>query len=202
MQIKDVFRIREGEFTLVLDDKIEYDFLNSVVEIKSLDNDLCYAEIVNIEIPFPNPQNLNVLSVRIIYNQNNALCRKSYLRYLDKNEGILIKGLIQANKNDNLLDLAKSFKNEGMTQKKMYKLFDSYREKFEDDEVKYDAILDTMDYIVGYCHPNYALYDTAYSEESRHTPYEVNTRHADDFRVEYEFIKKKMVPIFNSLFKG
>lgn len=49
--------------------------------------------------------------------------------------------------------LARQFKAEGMTQEAMYHLFDQYRAKHQNDndETKHDAVLDTMDFIVGYC---------------------------------------------------
>ena len=58
--------------------------------------------------------------------------------------------------------LAEAFKKEGMTQAEMYRLYDEYRAKHQDDadETMYDAILDTMDYIVGWCTPSSQLYDT------------------------------------------
>jgi hypothetical protein len=58
--------------------------------------------------------------------------------------------------------LAQALKEEGMTQRDMYELFDSFRKKHEHDtsETKYDAILDTMDLIVGYCLPNHKLFDS------------------------------------------
>jgi len=64
---------------------------------------------------------------------------------------------------DALFALAKSLKAEGMTQKQMYDLFDSYRAAHKDDpdEALYDAILDTMDAITGWCSPHTRLFDSA-----------------------------------------
>ncbi len=54
---------------------------------------------------------------------------------------------------ESLYNLACSFKSDGMTKDEMYNLFDSFRQKHETDidEVKYNNILDTMDYISGFC---------------------------------------------------
>lgn len=48
---------------------------------------------------------------------------------------------------------ARQFKTEGMTQETMYQLFDQYRAKhqIDNDETKYNAILDTIDFVVDYC---------------------------------------------------
>jgi hypothetical protein len=61
-----------------------------------------------------------------------------------------------------LVCLAKALKAEGMSQREMYELFDQYRAKHQDDtdETKHDAILDTMDLIVGYCSPSSRLFDS------------------------------------------
>jgi hypothetical protein len=58
--------------------------------------------------------------------------------------------------------LAHAFKAEGMAQREMYELFDLYRAKHQDDadETISDAILDTMDGIVGYCSPQCRLFET------------------------------------------
>ncbi|MCP4678719.1 MAG: hypothetical protein GY854_25060 [Deltaproteobacteria bacterium] len=66
---------------------------------------------------------------------------------------------------ENLLALAAEFKKEGMQQKEMYTLFDKFRAKHENDkdESKYDAVLDTMDFIAGWCSPKDALFDEYYS---------------------------------------
>jgi hypothetical protein len=51
-----------------------------------------------------------------------------------------------------LYALAEELKQEGMSQLDLYKLFDRFREihHHDTDETKYDAILDTMDYIYGW----------------------------------------------------
>lgn len=58
--------------------------------------------------------------------------------------------------------LARSFRDEGMTQLELYRLFDSFRALHENDkdERLYDAILDTMDSILGWCSPSNRLYET------------------------------------------
>ena len=58
--------------------------------------------------------------------------------------------------------LAEALKNEGMTQLEMYRLYDQYRAKHQSDtdETIYDAILDAMDHIVGWCSPGSRLFDT------------------------------------------
>ena len=51
-----------------------------------------------------------------------------------------------------LVTLAKSLKAEGMAQVEMLRLFDGYRARYERDAdaTRYDAILDTMDFISGW----------------------------------------------------
>lgn len=58
--------------------------------------------------------------------------------------------------------LARTFKAEGMSQSEIYQLFDEYRARIAKDanEIKYDAILDTMDIICGHCNPAARLFDT------------------------------------------
>jgi hypothetical protein len=62
---------------------------------------------------------------------------------------------------ESLRQLAKTFKFEGMTQQDMYHLFDSYQAKHKNDadETKYNALLDTMDFIVGFCDAGAGIYD-------------------------------------------
>jgi hypothetical protein len=61
-----------------------------------------------------------------------------------------------------LVALAKAFKAEGMSQRAMYGLFDQFRARHHNDtdETKYNAILDTIDLIVGWCNPNERLFET------------------------------------------
>ena len=60
--------------------------------------------------------------------------------------------LLEADPVHTLYELAQSFKREGMTQLAMYHLYDEYRARHESDtdERLYDAILDTLDCIVGW----------------------------------------------------
>ncbi len=61
---------------------------------------------------------------------------------------------------ETLYELAEALKNEGISQKELYSLFDSFREKHatDTDGKEYNAILDTMDFIVGYCNQDMALF--------------------------------------------
>lgn len=58
--------------------------------------------------------------------------------------------------------LARCFRDEGMSQLELYRLYDSFRALHENDkdERLYDAILDTMDCISGWCSPGNRLYET------------------------------------------
>ena len=59
-------------------------------------------------------------------------------------------------------ELARALRDEGMSQLEMYQLFDEFRAVHESDvdETLYGAILDTMDFISGWCSPHSRLYDT------------------------------------------
>jgi len=59
-------------------------------------------------------------------------------------------------------ELARALRDEGMSQIELYRLFDDFRAAHESDadETLYDAILDTMDFISGWCSPSSQLYDT------------------------------------------
>lgn len=61
---------------------------------------------------------------------------------------------------DSLWKLAHSFKESGMNDQEMYALFDGLREKYEaeSNEIKYNIILDTMDYISDWCPPDKKLF--------------------------------------------
>jgi len=62
---------------------------------------------------------------------------------------------------DELLAFAHSLKSEGVSQREMYDLFAKYAHHYHDiDEAKYDAIVDTIDCIVGYCRPDQRLFET------------------------------------------
>jgi hypothetical protein len=60
------------------------------------------------------------------------------------------------------LDLARALRDEGMSQLELHRLFDEFRALHESDanEVRYDAILDAMDCISGWCGSCSRLYDT------------------------------------------
>jgi hypothetical protein len=60
-----------------------------------------------------------------------------------------------------LHDLSRTLKDEGMSQKTMLDLFTECQLQHRDDtdEQLYDAIYDTMDYISGWCHSSYRLFD-------------------------------------------
>ena len=65
----------------------------------------------------------------------------------------IISAIKEIKEGETLYDLAYSFKKTGMPKKDMYALFDSIRKKYEDDtnEVRLNIVLDTMDYISGWC---------------------------------------------------
>jgi hypothetical protein len=60
-----------------------------------------------------------------------------------------------------LIALAREFKADGMSHQIMIQLFDAHRSKHESDsdETVYNAILDAMDFIVGYCRKSDGLFD-------------------------------------------
>jgi len=59
-----------------------------------------------------------------------------------------------------LLSVAKQLRDEGMHQHELSELFDTFRARQENeaDETRINAILDTLDFIVGWCSPGNALY--------------------------------------------
>jgi len=60
---------------------------------------------------------------------------------------------------DALYDLAKTLKSEGMSQLEMYHLYDEFRAKLEHDESRQDAVLDTMDLIVGWGNRTFWIFE-------------------------------------------
>ncbi|HZR21697.1 MAG TPA: hypothetical protein VFE51_30725 [Verrucomicrobiae bacterium] len=58
--------------------------------------------------------------------------------------------------------VARNLRDEGMSQLDMYRLFGEFRAAHESDvdQTVYDAVLDTMDVISGWCSPGSRLYDT------------------------------------------
>ncbi len=72
----------------------------------------------------------------------------------------LAEALCSPNPADELWKLSLTFKAEGLTQSMIQQLFDEFRSKHEndEDERKLNAILDTMDYIRGFCSPKMRLF--------------------------------------------
>jgi hypothetical protein len=60
------------------------------------------------------------------------------------------------------LELARALRDEGMSQLALYQLFDEFRASHasDADEIIFDAVLDTLDFISGWCSPAYRLFDT------------------------------------------
>jgi hypothetical protein len=61
-----------------------------------------------------------------------------------------------------LAALAAAFKAEGLSQQQLYQLFDELRARHQNDgdETKYNAILDTLDRIAGWCSLQARLFDS------------------------------------------
>ena len=59
-----------------------------------------------------------------------------------------------------LLSVAEQLRDEGMAQRDLSALFDGFRARHaaDADETRLDAILDTLDFIAGWCSPSKALY--------------------------------------------
>jgi hypothetical protein len=62
-------------------------------------------------------------------------------------------------------DYAVRLRAEGVTQLEMYWVFDGVREQLQDGDPRYDAVLDTMDFIVGFCSPHMKLFVRSLSNE-------------------------------------
>ncbi|MEO8351078.1 MAG: hypothetical protein ABI680_05065 [Chthoniobacteraceae bacterium] len=60
-----------------------------------------------------------------------------------------------------LLSVAKQLRDEGMAQHDLTALLDGFREQHDSDadETRYDAIIDTLDFVVGWCPPSKTLYE-------------------------------------------
>ncbi|MEM6692242.1 MAG: hypothetical protein AAF664_22625 [Planctomycetota bacterium] len=59
-----------------------------------------------------------------------------------------------------LRELALQLKRDGVSQHTIHDLFDAFRARLSDGEQPgYDAILDTMDQIVGWCSSDHAIFD-------------------------------------------
>jgi hypothetical protein len=65
-----------------------------------------------------------------------------------------------------LHEYARELKSEGMSQRELYKLYSKYAEFYQArDQAKYDAILDILDLIWGYCSPSSALFETTLTND-------------------------------------
>ena len=84
------------------------------------------------------------------------------LTRMDSSRERLQAALRATNPAATVLTVARELRDEGMSQLELYRIFNEYRAIHENDadEIRYDAILDTMDFIVGWCSPNSRLYDT------------------------------------------
>ncbi len=60
---------------------------------------------------------------------------------------------------------AEVLKAEGMGALEMYRLYDRVREQLEDGDPRYDAVLDTMDCIRGWCSNRLRLFGTCLSND-------------------------------------
>ena len=60
--------------------------------------------------------------------------------------------------------VACQLRDEGMCQSDLYALYDGFRAQHETDveQIRYDAVLDTMNFISGWCSPSQAFYPTRY----------------------------------------
>ena len=76
------------------------------------------------------------------------------------NEELLETLLREPNPFDAALGLAIALRNSGMPQAQLRQLFDdaSKRHSADADDRQYDALLDVMDLIVGWCSPDRAIY--------------------------------------------
>lgn len=65
-----------------------------------------------------------------------------------------------------VLALARCFRDEGMSQLELYRLYDAFRALHENDQDErlYDAILNAMDCICGWCSPGNRFYETNLSD--------------------------------------
>jgi hypothetical protein len=62
-------------------------------------------------------------------------------------------------------ECAVQLRTEGVTQIEMYLVFAGVREDLQDGDPRYDAVLDTMDCIVGFCSPHAKLFARSLSNE-------------------------------------
>lgn len=73
---------------------------------------------------------------------------------------LLAQALTSASPAAAALDIAIQLRDEGMTQTELLALYNRFRERHASDidETCYNAILDTMDIISGWCSPSQSLY--------------------------------------------
>lgn len=62
-------------------------------------------------------------------------------------------------------NLALTLKAEGMGQVELYRVFSRAQQRLHDADPRYDAVVDTMDLIWGWCAPGKALFDEVLSDE-------------------------------------
>ena len=60
---------------------------------------------------------------------------------------------------DELRSVAQRVMDKGVSQADLYSLFDTFRKRLSVGELAgYDDVLDTMDLLVGWCHPDHVLF--------------------------------------------
>lgn len=57
-------------------------------------------------------------------------------------------------------NFARQLRDEGMTQEQLYALYANVLNDYSPDQTEWDALADTMDFIVGFCSPHLRLYST------------------------------------------
>jgi hypothetical protein len=77
----------------------------------------------------------------------------------------LLEGLAMPDPTNGAYECAVQLRTEGVTQIEMYLVFDGVREGLQDGDPRYDAVLDTMDCIVGFCSPHAKLFARSLSNE-------------------------------------
>ena len=79
------------------------------------------------------------------------------------------QALTATNPDQALLAVARELRNVGIAQRDLYRIFDAARERHaaDIDETVYNAIVDTMDFIVGYCSPFMKLYPDSDQESEQ-----------------------------------
>lgn len=70
-----------------------------------------------------------------------------------------LETVLESNPGD-VLQFAISLRDSGVSKVELTRVFDAVRSRHSNDQdsTKYDVILDTMDYITGWCSPQNALY--------------------------------------------